>query len=436
MVRRKQPEKGRKRGKKAKMKANFLNEEQNAELRSKGLPGGVSNTPLRNPLSPNFGGKKSVMKHFDYWTFHIQYRRNRSCGPDEADMNLLGIMMELCKVLRVSFRYEEGRGGDGFRKSLVVSEEIHLLYDATYVEEEDEDVMRVDIKGRELAMFVERGGDLKELYGFMKKYNGFMKRVDLAVDLFEPTITLDEIKDKLGKGEVSCKSKKWQVMPDYGIGSTIPNGESVYIGDRRSSRRYMNIYDKLAEQLAKKKEVEEEYWLRFELRMEDQWADDFVSAYFESDGNRGNVFDGAIRDFVDFKESIENEGHKNRDNRAWGKWLDLLDGHEPVNVALKRPDLKSMEKKIDWLERSCSKSLAMLYLSHKMQEEDGIVSFIAHIEELVEIGINNLDNCDLNVLQNYCGESIDSSEVETYKKRLHGDFYRAQFNAWLSDEAE
>lgn len=421
------------------MKDKIFKQDQNADGMERGdgkvSEGGVSNTPSENPLHPSFGIKKSVGKHFDYFTFHIGYRRNLSFDPKKLDMNLLGIVMELCKALKIDPRYEEGRGGDSFRKSIIVSEEVHLLYDATYVDDEIDDVMRIDIKGHELAMFLERGGDLKELYRFMKKYNGFAKRVDLAIDLFEPLITLDEVKRKLQSGEVSCKSRKWQVMPDYAIGSDIAVGESIYIGDRRSSGRYMNIYDKLAEQLSKRQDVEEEYWLRFELRLKDDWADNFVNAYFESE-TPDKVFDGAIRDFIDFKEEIVNEGHKSRDNETWSKWLALLDGNDKVNVSLRKLDQKTMSTKIRWLERSCSKTLTMLYLAHKLAEKTGMLSFLEKIGDLISIGFGNLDNCDLNVLENYCGVKVSQDTVDEIERKMNGDFNQVAMSLFLSEEGE
>ena len=415
--------------------------------------GGLSKSPSRTPLNTNFGGQDStkdlITKHFDYWNIHVRYSRSvfQSCGMDN---NFLGLLKELCKVMILPFRYDIGKGGDGFRSSVIIGEGLHVLYDATFNTNESIDIVRVNIKGAEYSRFLQRGGKPRMLNDFKKKWEGFTKRIDLTINLFYPLITLGEIKEKLNRMEIDTKARVWYPYPVKNISTGEVVGESIYVGKGAgTSKRYLNIYDKLLEQISKKKKVEKEYWLRFELRLSDEWAENFTEAYFacKTDEEMERVFCETINDYFRplayYDESKAKMGHKNR-IETWDKWVYLMKYQEKRNVnALKDGQSyvneSSMSTKIDWLERSCSKTLAMAFILEKAVN-DGVASFYRLLKKWVDHGLDSVNNCDLEVLNNEIermgGKRLETEDIEGIHQKLSDEFGRlvcSDRKQWLDD---
>lgn len=87
-------------------------------------------------------------------------------------------------------------------------------------------------------------------------------RIDVSIDDYEgDTVTIPWLLDKLNKKQfTSCFKHKY-----HKIHGCVEEGFSIEMGSRTSSAQLM-IYDKLKEQQKRKKEVNQDYWVRYEMR--------------------------------------------------------------------------------------------------------------------------------------------------------------------------
>lgn len=95
------------------------------------------------------------------------------------------------------------------------------------------------------------------------EYNAKPTRIDIAVDDFDgDVVTLPWVEEKLKKKYfTSCFKHKY-----HKIHGCEEEGYSLEMGSRNSSCQLV-IYDKLKEQIVKKKkEVNQDYWIRYEMR--------------------------------------------------------------------------------------------------------------------------------------------------------------------------
>jgi len=400
--------------------------------------GGISNPPSTTPnitLGNDIATTDLITKHFDYWNIHVTYHKTENKAFDDFDINLLSLLHDLCHTLRLKFRYVRGRGGEGFRSSIILNEGLHILYNATFNTDPSVDVVRINIKGSEYALFLKRGGNPRDLYNFKHKWNGYDKRIDLTINLFYPLFSIQDIENKLNCGEVDTKAKTWYSIPLKEITTSNVVGKSLYVGRGNSnSKRYLNIYDKVLEMLAKKKLCDKDFWIRFELRLSDEWAENFVENYFTTDSNdeREKIFIGAFNDFFRpleyYDENLVKGGHKSR-IPTWTKWIDMIHYVEKYKLSSLKEgqtyvNQSSMNVKKDWFNRSCSKTLAMMYLCERYSG-NGVISFYKNLKDIIYIGLGNITNVDLAVLNNYLinGDlSIDTITDEI--KNLSDEFSR------------
>ncbi len=87
-------------------------------------------------------------------------------------------------------------------------------------------------------------------------------RIDVSIDDYEgDTVTIPWLLEKLNKKQfTSCFKHKY-----HKIHGCVEEGFSIEMGSRTSSAQLM-IYDKLKEQQKRKKEVNQDYWVRYEMR--------------------------------------------------------------------------------------------------------------------------------------------------------------------------
>lgn len=411
--------------------------------------GGLVSTPLTTLQEEINGVNNSKMldcdKVFDYFTFHIFYERGSNSDISGLENNALGMVRKICGILKLPYRFDVEGGCKGFRDGVVISESLHIFFNATFCNSEDKDCMRVDIKGSELSLARKRSVDMDELFNLIDDYSGYVKRVDLAIDLYEEYITIDEIKNKLSESMMSTTAKSWEVIPKRSTGSNEILGETVYIGDRHKSKRYMRIYDKNIERAVKKQSSEHLYWLRFELVLTNEYADEFIHKYNSMDNDKKSSFiSSQFLSFCDFKENVsENDikhNHKCK-NPTWSKYLVLLDNVEKSKLVVNdKKEKSSMCKKIDWLNRSVAKTLAMAYINECLVG-NGFISFVDLIKDLIVSGLNVLRNSDLNILENELlrlniDSNIDMNKLIEIKSKLNDDFNRlvnGESVSWLDE---
>lgn len=122
---------------------------------------------------------------------------------------------------------------------------------------------QLEMKGQGCREFEKRNKDKKwsDLFYFITELNGVFKRIDIAIDDFSgEAITNEYLYNKvLNKFYTSTFISKPTPM------GTLENGLTIQFGSNNSPVQ-LSIYDKKRQLLKSKQIIEEDYWVRYEIR--------------------------------------------------------------------------------------------------------------------------------------------------------------------------
>lgn len=138
---------------------------------------------------------------------------------------------------------------------------------------------------------LENGNDTLKTLRAMS--HGKPTRLDIAVDVKEGTLPIEEMRDHFDNGQSITRAKKGVYMETVG-----EVGETLYIGSTASGKR-LRIYDKAAEQGLKDKS-----WTRVELQLRSSFAANSFLLLINSE-EPYLVIPKLIVGFVDFPEILD-----------------------------------------------------------------------------------------------------------------------------------
>ena len=183
-------------------------------------------------------------------------------------------------------------------------------------------------------------------------------RIDIAIDMDDPSLNPLVVRDALAMGDCVSKAKMFQDMQSHeiGVATTPGKGMTVMVGGRTSSR-FMRCYDKRQEVM---QSLHKDIWhlTRFELEIKR----DAAQKVFEEIARCGvatipRVFSG----WINFKDPTDTASRKERRrNAAW--WARLVGVEEPIKLGLMR-GISSPEKVMHWLKHTVAKSLHLADLA-------------------------------------------------------------------------
>jgi hypothetical protein len=197
-------------------------------------------------------------------------------------------------------------------------------------------------------------------------WEGTFKRIDLAFDDFDSLLDVDEMYRKIEAGEVVMRYRKATRIFSIDVGSAEKTGDTVNLG-RRSSESFIRIYDKVAEQLAKKQKLPDgvENWVRVELEMKGEKAN-AVGKILADTALSGSISAGSeaaclLYGLIDFKEVAQDDKNKSRwETTDWWKDFVLTSSKKTLSLPKKQ---KSVERSKVWMKNQVSSTLAMIVLS-------------------------------------------------------------------------
>lgn len=193
---------------------------------------------------------------------------------------------------------------------------------------------QIELKGEGCREFERLRPDLTwvDFFKFLISFNATFKRIDVTIDDKSGNqITIDEVFHKV-KSEYYTSIFKSQ--PKYhGI---LDTGLTIDLGSRKSLIE-LCIYDKLKQQKALNKEVEETYWCRYEMRFRQEKANQVVFDLIRNYKNEDvPIYGMDIKSFaikslyaiLDLKvDNNYDKGHQNM-LETDPKWLSFLEATE------------------------------------------------------------------------------------------------------------
>lgn len=376
--------------------------------------GGVVNTPVRSNISflnPTF----SI--YFDYLSF--SFPCGLSSATRQGSFKDMAMLAELLKVLKLDpSRADEKKGRYNYSRSLswtALSDKSKkdVTTDLMYGNDEVDSngcVLTADRYGRLTTMLEMSGGACrdfesrngynlecwKDLDRVINDIEGKITKFDLAIDIYDSPLNIPQyLYEKYINGELvtPCKKSTYEHNPNR---DNLAGGATLYIGSKKSDF-YCRIYDKKAENLAKGVKDFSFNHYRIEFSARHERAVNLYSDTFEN-WRSGTLLDFVktlILKYIQPKESGPYTSNI-RTRKVDSRWYELFCGmRKNVTMAIKGSN--DIEIKANWFIRSCSRILAMLYISMDSH-------FNVYLRQVFAYGFGNLKDFsqkDLDLINDY-----------------------------------
>ncbi len=218
----------------------------------------------------------------------------------------------------------------------------------------------LELKGEGCRDFERRNQNKNwsDFFYFLLRLNGKFKRIDVAIDDKSGCeITIKQLYDKIQKGKYT--SSFHSIPKPVGF---IDSGFSLTFGTGLSPTQ-LCIYDKRIEQLNKNKLVNEDYWIRYEMRFRESKAETVIyNLLTQYEDSEDDIYGFDMRKFayemlyslLDIKED-NNYGRIDQTKMQTDKlWMNFLCGVQ--KGLIKNPDEKvfSYESSFNWIEPKAS----------------------------------------------------------------------------------
>lgn len=188
-------------------------------------------------------------------------------------------------------------------------------------------------------------------------------RLDIAFDDFTGSLNIPRLVDSLRSGYVVASSRSWSCLENGTIGADVSEvvGEGVMIG-KRDSESCIRFYNKTLQQ--KTLENSEnlpipDVWVRMELELKRDKANDFVSKWVDDYGSLDSLFMDVINGLVRFVEPSATDDNKHRWSMfKW--WSDIITSQFPCKLSAPEV-IPCIVKTVKWFQRNCASTLVLLY---------------------------------------------------------------------------
>lgn len=228
-------------------------------------------------------------------------------------------------------------------------------------------------------------------------------RLDLAIDDYNGGFSIKQIERKIKAGEVVSRFKDATNYEKVRLRDGYVKGQTLYFGSS-SSRVMVRFYDKLAERINKGEVLDDdiESWIRVELELRKERAHKAMSLIAFEEMAAGAVGMGVLKEYIRFLKRGK-DTNKSRWKTApfWEKFLKNV---EPLRIT-EKPVSKTIEDKINWLERQVAPSL-------KTVAEAESLDFVIH---MIDQALDRLKESDLIMIDQYKNEKKRLQEAARVK---------------------
>ena len=221
---------------------------------------------------------------------------------------------------------------------------------------------------------------------------GKFTRIDVAIDCFKRYFTVNQLKNKIKKGELVSKFKKSTYITELNIKDGSSNSASLKFGSM-SSDIYIVIYDKLAERMNAGYTVKSgvSFWTRCELRFKHDLSNSISSLYLKHNFDLSKFVFNVLYNYLDFKD-VGKDSNKSRWKTS-DFWLKFLGDCEKEEISVKAFQ-STIQKKKEYADSCLNKLLAMLYCC----DNDWI-------RDLLKSGAKKINEHDLSIINSFMIEN-------------------------------
>lgn len=296
-------------------------------------------------------------------------------GYDDVIYNLFGIYPDRCT--------HSYNGKFGYNESFTVYSKCHVM---------------INKKNPQMGVHVLFSGSACREYEqcfswdyFFKAcrtMNGKFTRIDIAIDCFKRYFTVNQLKNKIKKGELVSKFKKTTYIKEMLTKDGTQTSSSLKFGSM-SSDIYIVIYDKLAERMNAGYTVASgvTFWTRCELRFKHDLSCSISDLYLNHSYDLSKFVFNVLYNYIDFKDTGKD---KNRSRWQTSQfWKTFLGDCEKQEISVKAFQ-STIQKKKEYAENCLNKLMAMLYVC----DNDWI-------RDIIKNGFKRLTDHDLAIINGY-----------------------------------
>lgn len=287
------------------------------------------------------------------------------------------------------------------------------IYESPQKEEEQTRRYMLNFSGQACRVYEQHSRiDWRTLFALLlDNFGATFTRLDIAIDDFKQIYKTSTIRQAV-KGKLCVTQiKHWGDNTEGLIesGDDFLTMDSFYIGNKRSSRYFLNIYDKKIEREQSGKEVTVESWTRTELRLKAEYATRFATRIAEGNESMGYYTMSFINKKIQFLKPSK-VPYKNKSRSAEDKenisrwWLQFLGKCGKLNLSQKAPD-KTLEEVKDWFHKNMCSTLAMV-------ADDSPNEFNQFINETLALGREKYKPKHNDMLQNSKNLKGQKSHIE------------------------
>lgn len=234
---------------------------------------------------------------------------------------------------------------------------------------------------------------------------GKITRIDLALDVFDDlSPSVQTIQNYIKRGQLSTKAHRFVEINSGRISDGVLTGFTIYIG---SAPQILRIYDKANERLVNTDEVILGKWIRWELELTDKKAQQI--AVLISEGKPlGKIIRGVLAAHYSFKTQDKKKDTHNKSRLPNMKWWDnFICQADKIPLRITKEKL-TLSKKKNWIEKSTSKSLAMVYQT--LESVYGNELARVYLNELIQDGKEKFTDLDKSMIEQRINELLNEDE--------------------------
>jgi len=215
-------------------------------------------------------------------------------------------------------------------------------------------------------------------------------RLDLALDVFDGSISTDRVYKHVKKKALTSQFRKVRRMTESTIKDYVRTGDTIYFGSAQSDLQ-IRFYDKKLERENNDKEVLVDEWTRVEFQLRDAHATMAAFHILAGANGRddlGELIKGYLHTYLQFRTMT---GDNNLSRRSMIKWYrDFLEDIERISLTSEAKDY-TIDRVQEWVDRSVTPSLSTLLLANDVDPD-------TFLSDIVRSGFGRLDSKKKNAI--------------------------------------
>jgi phage replication initiation protein len=253
------------------------------------------------------------------------------------------------------------------------------------------------------------GHDFVHLFALLNLMYPTYTRLDIAIDIYNDLFNTNIFRRAVHNKQCVTKLKEWgnNTRGLIATGNEDITMDSFYLGGK-SSRYFINVYDKKLERASKGLAVDVQTWTRFEIRFKSEYAQQMVENILRNSDEFGEEIYQFLNDKIVFLKlsSLEKDSNRSRlasdlkNHARW--WRAFLKTSKKLHLTVYKPDLPLLSSKA-WLLDKVSTSLALFNHYYGSQGFEDL------LRDLIVVGNDKLSNKHLKRLEH---QLLLDSEME------------------------